>query len=120
GRVGRAAIVGGGLFPRTALILRRLLPEAKLVVIDADAANIETARSFPLGDTEFVYERYDPARHSDFDLVVIPLAYVGDKTVLRRSPPVANLLIHEWIWRRGPRSAVVSAFLLKRLVLVKR
>jgi Fatty acid desaturase len=120
GPVCRVGIVGGGLFPRTALILRRLLPEAQLIVIDADAANIQTARSFPLDGTEFIEGRYDPERHTGFDLVVIPLAYVGDKDVLRRSPPAPNLLVHEWLWRRGQRSAIVSRLLLKRLVLVKR
>ena len=33
-RVARAAIVGGGLFPRSALLLHRLIPDAELVVID--------------------------------------------------------------------------------------
>ena len=39
-------IVGGGLFPRTALILGELLPEARLTIVDSDARNLETARGF--------------------------------------------------------------------------
>jgi hypothetical protein len=116
----RIGIVGGGLFPRTALILRQLRPESRLVVIDCDAANVRAAQVFPLGDTEFVNERYDPDRHTGFDLVVIPLAYVGDRDRLYRSPPAAALLVHDWLWRRTPRSKVVSWFLLKRLNLVTR
>src|SRR5262249_45302392 len=34
GTVRRVAIVGGGLWPRTAIILHRLLPAARLIVID--------------------------------------------------------------------------------------
>jgi hypothetical protein len=120
GPVGQVGIVGGGLFPRTALILRQLLPGARLVVIDSDPGNVETARAFPLGDTEFVNERYDAERHCGFDLVVIPLAYVGDRNRLYREPPAAVVLVHEWLWRRTTRSMVVSWLLLKRLNLVTR
>jgi hypothetical protein len=120
GTVTRVGIVGGGLFPRTALILRELLPKARLVIIDSDAANLLTAQTFSLGDTEFVNERYHPGRHSGFDLVVIPLAYVGSRDRLSRDPPAPNLLVHDWIWHTSPRFAVVSWFLLKRLNLVKQ
>src|SRR5262249_33950033 len=50
-RANRVAIVGGGLFPRTLLILRRLLPDAEILVIDRSAANLETARGF-LGENQ--------------------------------------------------------------------
>src|SRR5204862_3217114 len=36
----RVAIVGGGLFPRTLLVLQQLLPDTPLVVIDANADNL--------------------------------------------------------------------------------
>jgi hypothetical protein len=121
GPVARVAVVGGGLFPRTVLVLRRLRPEARLVVIDADPAHVAAARRFPVGDTEFVTAVYDPDRHTGFDLVVIPLAYVGDRGRLYRDPPAAFLLVHDWLWRRrGARGAVVSVLLLKRLNLVTR
>jgi hypothetical protein len=42
----RIAIVGGGLFPRTALILSRLMPGSTLILIDQDAGNLEIARTF--------------------------------------------------------------------------
>src|SRR5262249_51189921 len=41
-KVQRVAVVGGGLFPRTVLILRRLLPQVEIMVIDRSAANLET------------------------------------------------------------------------------
>jgi len=121
GPVGRVAVVGGGLFPRTVLVLRRVRPDARLVVIDADPAHIEVARRFPVGDTEFVSAVYDPDRHAGFDLVVIPLAYVGDRARLYCDPPAPLVLVHDWLWRRrGTRGTVISVPLLKRLNLVKR
>jgi hypothetical protein len=120
GPVRRVGVVGGGLFPRTALILRRLLPEARLVVIDVSAANLQTARGFPLAGVEFVNERYDPGRHAGFDLVVVPLAYDGDRGALYRAPPAPALLVHDWLWRRRPGGVVVSWLLGKCLNLVRQ
>jgi hypothetical protein len=119
-RAGRVAIVGGGLFPRTLLILQRLLPHARLVVIDRSAVNLATARTFPLGDVQLVNALYDPALVTGFDLVVIPLAFIGDREAFYRHPPTPAVIVHEWIWRRRGSSAIVSWFLLKRLNLVKR
>jgi hypothetical protein len=45
-KASRIAIVGGGLFPRTAMILSRLMPESTLILIDEDAGNLEIARTF--------------------------------------------------------------------------
>src|SRR2546430_4191948 len=44
--VRRVEIVGGGMFPRTALILQRLLPNARLTIIDASAESLGSARRF--------------------------------------------------------------------------
>ena len=117
----RVAVVGGGLFPRTVLVLRRLRPDARLVVIDADPIHVEAARRFPVGDTEFVTAVYDPDVHTGFDLVVVPLAYVGDRAGLYRDPPASFVLVQDWLWRRrGTRGTVVSVLLMKRLNLVTR
>jgi hypothetical protein len=118
--VARAAIVGGGLFPRSALLLRRLMPQTELVVIDACAKNLEVARAFLPADVKVVQDRYDPERHRGFDMVVIPLAYVGDRAALYRRPPAPILLVHDWLWRQRGSSRVVSWFLLKRLNLVRQ
>ena len=114
----RVAIVGGGLWPRTVLVLRRLLPAARLVVIDRSAENLATARPLLPADVEVINDFYDPVRMKDFDLVVIPLAFVGDREALYRDPPAPALLVHDWIWRRRGAGAVVSWLLLKRLNLV--
>jgi hypothetical protein len=45
-QVESVAIVGGGVFPRTALVLQELLPAAKIRIIDADGGNLEQARDF--------------------------------------------------------------------------
>jgi fatty acid desaturase len=55
----RIAIVGGGLFPRTALVLRRILPNARLTIIDANLAHLNAARGWELGgEVEFVHQRF--------------------------------------------------------------
>jgi hypothetical protein len=113
------AIVGGGLFPRTLLVLRELLPQARLTVLDADADNIETARALAPPDVEFVHAWYEPERVAGFDLVVFPLAFRGDRAALYRHPPAKLVLIHDWLWHRRGAGTVVSRWLLKRLNLVR-
>jgi hypothetical protein len=117
--VRRVAVVGGGLFPRTCLLCRKLLPGAELVVIDASARNIETARSFLPADARFIQAWYNPDEHDGFDLLVIPLAYIGDRDVFYRRPPAPAVLVHDWIWHRHRPGAIVSLLLCKRLNLVK-
>ncbi|HWB11358.1 MAG TPA: fatty acid desaturase [Pirellulales bacterium] len=119
GRPRTVAIVGGGLFPRTALVVRRVLPEAELTVIDASPANLRAAHGLVRPPVRWVDAWYDPQRHGGFDLVVFPLAYVGDREALYASPPAPVVLIHDWIWRRRGRGVVVSFWLLKRLNLVE-
>jgi len=116
----RIGIVGGGLFPRTALILARVLPEAKPVLIDLSAENLSTARDFLERDVELLNERFDPAAQCDFDLLIIPLAFVGDRELIYKHPPAPFVLVHDWIWRRRGAGVVVSWLLVKRLNLVTR
>jgi hypothetical protein len=118
--VHRVGIVGGALFPRTALVCRQALPQARLTIIDANADNIGTARvMFPPG-VEVINEWFDPARHDDFDLLVIPLSFVGDRSSLYRQPPASVVLIHDWVWRSHRPGVIISWLLLKRLNLVMR
>lgn len=119
----RVAIVGGGLFPRTALILGRLLPAARLSIIESSEESIGLARPFLDGRVEFIHAPYDPRVHSGFDLVVVPLDYRGDRGSLYRNPPAPLVVVHDWIWFRGPgagdEGTVISPLLLKRLNLVR-
>lgn len=110
----RIAIVGGGLFPRTVLALQSILPEAKLTVIDVSAESIAIARAH-LGvraaEITFLESAWDE-RHDVYQLVIFPLAYVGDRRALYRGGRSMRL-IHDWLWRgHGP---IVSRLLLKRL-----
>jgi hypothetical protein len=115
----RVGIVGGGLFPRTASILRTLLPESRLTIIDANRENIDCARDL-LGssDIEFRHERYTGG--GDYDLVILPLAFRGDRAAICAYPPGCGLIVHDWIWRRWGAGQIVSILLLKRVYLVRR
>jgi hypothetical protein len=116
-------IVGGGLFPRTALALRRLLPGAKLTIVDMREDRIEKARPWLDEAVEFVWGFCTasnlPSLVGKADLVVVPLALRGAKAGFYRTPPAAHVLIHDWLWRRRGRGTVVSWLLLKRLNLVQ-
>jgi hypothetical protein len=116
----RIVVVGGGLFPRTALILRRLLPDAAIAVVDLQARHLDAARGHLDGRVELIHARYDPSLIRDADLVVVPLAYRGDRDELYRRPPAPNVLVHDWIWVVRPFGVRVSWLLLKRLNLVRR
>lgn len=124
--VRRVGIVGGGLFPRTALILGRLLPQGRLALIDLNAENLAIARRFiedrviPSGRVDYINKQFDPAEPCDFDLLIIPLSFVGDRRLIYRQLPAPAVLVHDWIWRPRGTSAVVSWLLLKRLNLVIR
>lgn len=125
----RVCIVGGGLFPRTALVLRRLLPDAHLIIVDADAAHLRTAARLLQGDgaaVTLVHDRYQDGwslagEEAGFDLLVVPLAFRGDRERLYRAPRAAHVLVHDWLWRRrGAGGRVVSPWLLKRINRVSR
>jgi len=113
-------VIGGGLFPRTALILRELLPSAHLTIVDSDADNLETARGLLSGNIQLRHERYVPGESRDCDLTVIPLCLDGNRAAIYRGPPSRVVLVHDWIWRRRGTGVVISAALLKRLTLVYR
>jgi hypothetical protein len=117
-RPGRVAIVGGGLFPRTAIILRSLLPGARLTILDADRANLESARKLLRApEIEFRHERFTGG--GDYDLLVLPLAFQGDREAVCKAPPAGGVIVHDWIWRKPGAGQIVSLALLKRVYLVR-
>ena len=62
---------------------------------------------------------HDPDDHIEADLVVMPLAYFGNRRRIYEDPPAARVIVHDWIWSRHPSTARVSWLLLKRLNLVR-
>jgi hypothetical protein len=118
----RAVIVGGGLFPRTALALRDLLPETELVLVDARQDRLDRARGW-LGQRVSYVAAFCTAANltqlaGEADLVVVPLALCGRRIEFYRNPPARHVLVHEWLWRPHGVSAVVSWLLLKRINVV--
>jgi hypothetical protein len=116
----RIVIVGGGLFPRTAIIMRRLLPDASITIVDRNPDHLNTAQALLGGSVEVVERDCDAACAFDADLVVIPLAFVGDRNAFYERPPAPMVLIHDWIWHRRGEGTRVSWLLLKRVNLVRR
>jgi fatty acid desaturase len=115
--VKRVAIVGGGLFPRTALALQELLPDAEISIVDRSRANIDRARAHLNGRIRWVEAAYSSDLCGDADLLVIPLSFQGDRGAFYAKPPAAAVLVHEWIWRPRGTTRIVSFLLLKRLNL---
>jgi hypothetical protein len=118
----RVAVVGGGLFPRTALALAFVAPEAEVVIVDASRESLSVAsRTLTARGArapQMVHARFDPERHAGFDLVVFPLAFVGDRTLVARARARNRYVItHDWMTTRAPRSRVVSIWLWKRMNL---
>jgi hypothetical protein len=115
-------IVGGGLFPRSAIVSRRIWPEAAITVIDADAGHLEIARRLLPPGVTIEHRQFVPRQenHEGADLVIVPLAYVGERDAVYAEPPAPAVVIHDWIWRRRGRGAIVSWWLLKRINLVVR
>lgn len=118
--VRRVTIVGGGLYPRSAMVLQRLLPEARLTVVDASREHLDIAAALLPSAIEWQQRLFDPAVAEPADLVVIPLAFIGDRERVYRHPPAAAAVVHDWIWKRRGGGARVSWLLLKRLNLVTR
>jgi len=113
-----AGIVGGGLFPRTAIILSRLMPGAELTLIDMSTENLAIARPFVDPEVREINKQFDPSDQCGFDLLVIPLSFVGDRRAIYDRPPARAVLVHDWVWKPVATTTVVSWLLLKRLNLV--
>jgi hypothetical protein len=122
-------IIGGGLFPRTALILSQLLPRARLTIVEAVPAHVARARHFLAGTAAAAATFVEGRLGEDVegwraavttDLLVLPLAFRGDRARFYRQPPSPLVVIHDWLWRtRGTAGVAVSRTLLKRLNLVR-
>jgi len=118
--VSRVAVVGGGLFPRTALVLRRVLPHTSVIVIEADPNHLSLARTFLGESVEYRHERWDARQSESVDLVIVPLAFQGDRERVYDRPAAPAVIVHDWMWHRRGVGTRVSWLLCKRLNLVRR
>ena len=117
-------IIGGGMFPRTALLLKGLLPQPKLTIVDAAPEHIQHAQQWLNGSAHYKVAFYDPSSAAELtkgvDLIVFPLSFNGDRKWIYERPPATVTVVHDWIWRPRGTTAVVSWLLLKRLNLVRQ
>ena len=102
------------------MILSKLLPEARLTIIDQNPLNLEIARRFLPSGSCLINKRWEPAHPGQFDLLVVPLAFEGDRVSIYRHPPARFVLVHDWLWRRRGSGKIISILLFKRLNLAVR
>jgi Fatty acid desaturase len=117
--VRRVTIVGGGMFPRTAIILQKLLPAAEIRIVDASSSNLATARRFLDEHVQLIHGTYEAGQRDDADLVVFPLAFNGSRKAIYARPSGRVMMVHDWIWSRHDDGVAISWALLKRLNLVR-
>jgi hypothetical protein len=117
--VASVTIVGGGLFPRSAVVASRIWPEAAVTIVDGHSRHLDMARQWVSDRTTFRREWFDPDRAEPVDLLIAPLAYVGDRHRLYASRAAPVVIVHDWIWAARGDSVVVSWLLLKRLNAVR-
>ena len=92
--------------------------------MEASGENILRAKRFLNGDVDFRQQFYDSCDASglgrDLDLLIIPLAFEGDRSAIYQRPPARHVVVHDWLWRQRGVGVVISWMLLKRLNLVQR
>ncbi len=118
-RIRDVLIVGGGLYPRTAILLAELLPHAQLTVLDGDPEHLARARPLLPNRVHARCGTYRPGAQLACDLAVLPLALRGARAHAYAVPPAPLLLVHDWLWRPRGESAVVAWWLGKRVNLVR-
>ena len=107
--VHRVTIVGGGLFPRSAIVLQRLVPGAALTIVDASLAHLEVARRFFTARSSSG-TALRPGLPEPADLVVIPLSFIGNRDRVYREPAAPAVLSTTGSGRRAAgRAGVVAA-----------
>ena len=115
----RVAIVGGGLFPRSALVVRLVWPEAEVAIFDADEKHLEHCRKWLHGNEELCHKRVTADDLPPADVVFVPLALHEPKEGFYSSSRTAKIFAHAWTWNPTEESMVASPLLLKRMNLLK-
>ena len=117
-------IIGGGLFPRTALVVHSIWPAAAITIIDSNPRHLEICRRWLRGDETLRCERVSGDSLPEADLIFVPLAFDQDKDPIYTSKQSRCIILHDWLWNAGTcdvvESAITSVFLVKRLNLIAR
>ncbi len=123
-RIRTVTVIGGALFPRTTLALGPLLPHAQFTIVDRAAAHVASARrqieQAGLSDrVAFEVGSFEGDHRLACDLLVLPLAYRGERARCYQHPPAPLVAIHDWAWHapaavRGARVPLLP----KRINLV--
>ncbi len=114
----RVLVVGGGLFPRSALLLRERFPRARITVVDGEPRHLALAAPLLPTGVETRAAWFTPALVRCGDLVVLPLALRGARAPLLANA-AARVLVHEWAWRSPGTGCVVAWWLCKRVRLIE-
>ena len=112
-------IVGGGLFPRTLLALKKLYPCASFTIIDKNRKNLYRVKIKYPESANYICDDFKNIDPIQFDLIILPLAYSGLKQELYQQVPAASVVLHDWLWNmKGRKGVIISIFLLKRMNLI--
>jgi hypothetical protein len=118
-------VVGGALFPRTAVILAELLPDAEITIVDCSLEHIRRAMPLLPARVKVAHGLFEWSQLGQADLTVVPLSFRGPRPRFSPDTPPSRLpgharwvLMHDWLWRRCGQSVVVSFTLLKRINLI--
>lgn len=110
-------VVGGGLFPRSAVLLHERYPRAQITIWDENGAHLAAAVAMLPAGVVWREQRFVPGAAIAADLVVVPLALRGARHLVLAHPPAPRVLVHDWAWRQRGVGCVVAWWLGKRLYL---
>ncbi len=116
----RVLVVGGGLFPRSAILLRELWPAARITVLDASVAHLQRSRPWLPAGVTVQAGRFPECQERGHDLVVLPLALRGDRAAAVAAAHAAgarNVVVHDWLWCSPPHARRVALWLAKSVWL---
>ena len=115
-----ASIPNARVLPKLSMDDAVTLARCAGLVVGVDTGLTHIAAAFLPRTVELQHRLFDPAVPDPADLIVIPLAFIGDRERVYRDPPAKAAVIHDWMWRPRGGGARVSWLLLKRLNLVTR
>ena len=131
----RIVVIGGGIFPRTAIIMKKLFPESQIIIQDMNEGSLKLAENYLRktnneGNIYYFNSMYDGTVHGTKNgsaygncsgsiygtIMVFPLAFRG-MSINSKSP--YKTVKHCWIWENEPcvKQCIVSYFLMKKVII---